>query len=62
MRDAQTDEDLTMTEQQHIVIMTVHGDRSAVDFISKDPFSYTVLLETLRQLHIIDTAAVGGKA
>ena len=55
-----------------IVIMTVHGDRAAVvlkgidlgaiDFIPKDPFSYTVLLETLRQLHIIDTTAAGGKA
>jgi len=55
-----------------VIILTVHGDRAAVvlkgidmgaiDFIPKDPFSYTVLLETLRQLHIIDTAATGGKA
>jgi CheY-like chemotaxis protein len=47
-----------------IVILTVHGDRAgmvlkgidlgAIDFIPKDPFSYTVILETLRQLNIMD--------
>jgi CheY-like chemotaxis protein len=46
-----------------VVILTVHGDRAAVvlqgidlgatDFIPKDPFSYQVILETLRQLQIL---------
>ncbi len=47
-----------------VVILTIHGDRAgavlqgidlgAVDFIPKDSFSHAVILETLRQLHILD--------
>lgn len=38
-------------------------DLGAVDFIPKDAFSNTVLLETLRQLHILpDTAGTSGAA
>ena len=47
-----------------IVMLTIHGDRAAMvlegldlgatDFIPKDPFSYSVILETLRQLDILD--------
>jgi CheY-like chemotaxis protein len=45
-----------------IVMLTVHAEpevvrellsRGAVDFIPKDDFSISVLLETLRQLHIL---------
>jgi hypothetical protein len=31
-------------------------DLGAIDFIPKDAFSEAVLLETLRQLHILDDA------
>lgn len=47
-----------------VVILTAHGDRAsmvlrgiesgATDFVPKDPFSYTVILETLHQLRILD--------
>jgi CheY-like chemotaxis protein len=33
-------------------------DRGAIDFIPKDAFSYAVLLETLRQLHVLDGRSV----
>ncbi|MCX7683152.1 MAG: response regulator [Anaerolineae bacterium] len=36
-------------------------DLGAVDFIPKDAFSNTVLLETLRQLHILPEATPGGR-
>ena len=48
-----------------IVMLTVHTepiavmegiDLGAIDFIPKDAFSGSVLLETLRQLHIMDDA------
>lgn len=46
-----------------VVMLTVHAEpevvrallsRGAVDFIPKDDFSMSVLLETLRQLHILE--------
>jgi CheY-like chemotaxis protein len=46
-----------------IVMLTVRSepafvpggiDQGVIDYIPKDPFSQTVLLETLRQLHILD--------
>jgi len=48
-----------------IVMLTAHSevsmvmqgiDLGAIDFIPKDAFSETVLLETLRQLHILNDA------
>jgi CheY-like chemotaxis protein len=48
-----------------IVMLTAHSevsmvmrgiDLGAIDFIPKDAFSEAVLLETLRQLHILDDA------
>lgn len=52
-----------------VVILTILGDRAnvvlqgidlgAIDFVPKDPFSYSVVLETLRQLHVLDCVPVG---
>jgi CheY-like chemotaxis protein len=48
-----------------VVMLTVHAEpftvrelltQGAIDFIPKDDFSSVVLLETLRQLHILDDA------
>ena len=48
-----------------IVMLTAHSevamvmrgiDLGAIDFIPKDAFSEAVLLETLRQLHVLDSA------
>lgn len=52
-----------------IVMLTVHAEpevvgelftRGAVDFIPKDDFSTEILLETLRQLHILNDAQTAG--
>lgn len=51
------------TAEIPVVMFTAHEeppafvkgtDLGAIDFIPKDAFSYSVLLETLRQLHILD--------
>jgi two-component system cell cycle response regulator len=51
-----------------IMMFTVRGepaavleglDRGAIDFIPKDAFSGSVILETLRQLHILDDTTRG---
>ena len=52
MCDARANEDLTMMEHLE--------KENPQTKISKAPFSHTVLLETLRQLHIIDQTAMGG--
>ena len=54
-----------------VVILTVHGDRAnvvlrgidlgAIDFVPKDPFSYTVIMETLRQLNVMDSIPATGE-
>jgi CheY-like chemotaxis protein len=52
-----------------VVMLTVHVEpevvrellsQGAVDFIPKDVFSFTVLLETLRQLHVLDSISTAG--
>ena len=57
------------TSQIPIVMLTAHSeptvlmqglDLGAVDFIPKDAFSDSVLLETLRQLRILDGGAGSG--
>jgi CheY-like chemotaxis protein len=54
----------TQTADIPIVMLTAHGevamvmrgiDLGAIDYIPKDAFSEAVLLETLRQLHILDS-------
>jgi CheY-like chemotaxis protein len=50
-----------------VVMLTAHADRAgmgvqgldlgAIDFIPKDSFADTVLLETLRQLHVLQGAS-----
>jgi CheY-like chemotaxis protein len=51
------------TSQIPVIMLTAHSeltmiaqglDVGAIDFIPKDAFSDTVLLETLRQLHVLD--------
>ena len=60
-----------MTHNIPIVMLTAHGepatltqglDLGAVDFIPKDAFSDTVLLETLRQLRVLDDGLRNGNA
>lgn len=59
------------TENIPIVMLTARNDVAAVmrgiglgavDFIPKDAFSDTVLLETLRQLHVLESAQVVAKS
>jgi CheY-like chemotaxis protein len=59
------------TQHIPVVMLTSHSEPStltqgldlgAVDFIPKDAFSDRVLLETLRQLHILSSKAEGGHA
>ena len=54
-----------------IVMLTAHSevsmvmrgiDLGAIDFIPKDAFSEAVLLETLRQLHILDDAQAAAES
>lgn len=56
--DAQTaDIPILMLTTHSEVAMVMRGiDLGAIDYIPKDAFSEAVLLETLRQLHILDDA------
>lgn len=42
------------TSQEHVDAVMLGLDLGAIDFIPKDAFANTVLLETLRQLHILN--------
>ncbi len=45
---------ILFTAHDSIDIMKMGLDQGAVDFIPKDAFSDVVLIETLRQLHLVD--------
>jgi DNA-binding response OmpR family regulator len=46
---------IVMLTVRHELTALMQGiDLGAIDFIPKDDFSYAVLLETLRQLHILE--------
>ncbi len=46
---------IMLTARQDVVAVETSLQFGAVDFIPKDAFSEAVLLETLRQLHVLDT-------
>lgn len=46
---------IMLTARQDAVALETSFQLGAIDFIPKDAFSEAVLLETLRQLHVLDT-------
>ena len=46
---------IMLTARQDAIALETSLDLGAIDFIPKDAFSEAVLLETLRQLHVLDT-------